>query len=382
MRPPVHVRAIRAYCCDTGLGRSYVFVVVETDTGVSGYGEASQSGQDAAVLANVDLLAQTYIGHDLFELIERRSRLYRSGRAGRAMFVAASGIEIALWDAIGKVLDVPVYRLLGGSAHDTIKCYATIAPLDRDSWTPDELAEAAAATVDSGYSAIKIVPFGRQVVDQMVLPATRDLAPGIARVAAVREAVGDEVDIMIECAFRLDRTTALAAAERLGPYGCFWLEAPFAWDDPSELATLRQATSIRIASGELLHGLQAFAPLIEGHAVDVLQPDVKWAGGILETKKIAASAEAHQVAVALHNNSGPVATAASGHLSLTLPNALTLEVAARQPAWADELVAGSGIVRAGTLNLDDVQKEPGLGIQFDESVARAVATSSMAKEIA
>src|SRR5439155_15317051 len=135
-------------------------------------------------------------------------------------------------------------------------------------------------------------------------------------------------------------------------------------------ALLRQVIPQRLASGEALHGRAAFREVIEQQAVDVLQPDVKWTGGILEAKKIAAWAEAYQISIAPHNNSGPVATAASAQLAATLPNFLILETRSRPPAWQLDLVGGDDLLKNGQIPLDRLRQRPGLGIGFDENVAR------------
>lgn len=376
LHAPVRVRALRSYLCDTGQGRNHLFVVVETDAGFCGVGEASQSDQDYAVLANMEQLAPMYVGHDLFELIERRTRSTRTGRAGRAMIAAVGGIEIALWDAIGKVLRVPVYQVLGGGCHDRIRCYATISAGVED-WSPDGLGQVAADTVATGYNAVKLPLFADLAGGRAAGPVGPDrIELGIRRLAAVRGQVGDDVDIMVECDFALDRITARAAADAVAVHRCYWLEAPLRWDDPAELAALRRTVAIRIASGELLHGVPAYRELFEARAVDVVQPDVKWTGGILEAKKIAAWAEAYQVALAPHNNSGPVATAASAHLAVTTPNTLLLESSALQPSWVGDLTCGVSVIRHGVVDRAELARRPGLGVPFDESVAQAAAVAT------
>jgi len=195
-------------------------------------------------------------------------------------------------------------------------------------------------------------------------------------VSEVRSVMPETAWLMVECDYTLDPHTALTVASQLGPIDCYWLESPLRWDDPAELAHLRAKTSVRIASGETGHGRGAFRELLERHSVDVLQPDVKWSGGILEAKKIASWAEAYQVAVALHNNSGPVATAASAHLSLTLPNAVVLEVPSKRPNWEADLVEGTEVVLGGTVEARRLEGRPGLGVAFDERVARRVAGMS------
>jgi galactonate dehydratase len=373
MAPRATITSIRPLVCDTGQGRTFLFVLVDTDAGVTGVGEGSQNDQDAAVVANVRQLAPRYIGQDPLDVIESRGRLLLSNRAGRAISVAVSAIEQALWDLAGRLLEVPVYRLLGGWAHmhtDRLHCYATMAAGVRDQ-SPAGLAQEAARCVQAGYSAVKLAPFrgpSPQTFDGA--DGRQRLRDGIARVAAVREAVGPDVDLLIECAFAFDPATARQVARALEPYGCYWLEAPLQQDDPAELARLRGQIPQRVASGETLHGRRAFRELIERQAVDVLQPDVKWTGGISEAKKIGAWAETYLIAIAPHNNSGPVATAASAHLSATLPNFLILETPSRRPDWEDDLLRGTGLVRQGSITRERLSERPGLGIDFDEAVAR------------
>jgi galactonate dehydratase len=366
------ITAVTPIVCDSGQRRNFLFVLVETDVGVVGVGEGSQNDQDAAVVANVRQLAPRYLGRNPLELVESAARSLRSSRTGRAIFVATSAIEQALWDLAGKLLGVPVFQLLGGPASDApaLRCYATMsAGLDDES--PDGLAREAERCVGAGYDAVKLVPF------RGTSPAIFDSADGrrlfrlgLDRVAAVRDAVGPDVDVLIECAFGFDPNLAIRAADALRPYGCYWIEAPLQWDDAAGLARVRAAIPQRVASGETLHGRQAYRELIEQRSVDVLQPDVKWTGGILEAKKIAAWAETYQIAIAPHNNSGPVATAASAHLSATLPNFLILETPSRVPAWQEELLRGRGLVSHGTVSLDTLRARPGLGVEFDEAVAR------------
>lgn len=350
------VTDIRTHVCDTGQGRTFLFVVVDTDAGVIGVGEASQNDQDAAVVANVAQLAPRYVGRDLLGLVESRGRMLRSNRTGRAIFCAVSAIEQALWDAAGKMLGVPVHALLGGACHDALRCYATMAAGLTDT-SPGALALEAKRCIDEGFAGVKVV-------------AGDTALTGVERVRAVREAIGEEAEVLVECAFRFDRTTARRFAWALEQFRCFWLEAPLPWDDATELARLRDVAGIRVASGETLHGRIAYRDMIEKQAVDVLQPDVKWTGGILEAKKISAWAEAYQIAIAPHNNSGAVATAASAQLSATLPNFLILETPSRRPAWEDDLLRGTHVVSQGRVDLAALRDRPGLGIEFDEEVAK------------
>jgi galactonate dehydratase len=367
------ITAVRPLVCETGQGRTFLFVVVETDAGVSGVGEGSQNDQDAAVAANVRQLAPSYVGQDPLETIEARGRLLLNNRTGRAISVAVSAIEQALWDVVGKLLNVPVYQLLGGWAHqgaDRLRCYATMSAGIPDT-SPAGIGQEAARCAEIGYTGVKVVPFrgvGAQNFDSAAgRPRFRE---GVARAAAAREAMGADRDVLIECANSFDYSTARRVAQALEPYDCFWLEAPLAWDEGAELARLRGQVKQRIASGEQLHGRRAFRELLEHQAVDVLQPDVKWTGGIYEAKKIAAWAETYQTWIAPHNNSGPVATAASAHLSASLPNFLILETPSRALEWEDELLRGTGLVQGGHVTLERLRERPGLGIEFDEAVAK------------
>ena len=367
------ITAVRALVCDTGQGRTFLFVLVDTDAGVTGVGEGSQNDQDAAVVANVHQLAPRYVGQNPLDVIEARGRALLGDRTGRAISVATSAIEQALWDLKGKLLGVPLYQLLGGWAQpesESLRCYATMSAGVGDT-SPEGLAGEAQRCAGAGYSAVKVVPFrdaGGQGLRRA--GAQQRLGAGLARVAAVREAMGTDGDVLIECGFGFDLHTARRVAQALEPYDCFWLESPLLWDDPAELARLRGQVRQRVASGETRHGRRAYRELIERQAVDVLQPDVKWTGGVSEVKKIAAWAETYQTWIAPHNNSGPVATAASAHLAASLPNFLILETPSRAPEWEEDLLRGTTLVQGGQVTRERLRARPGLGIEFDEAVAR------------
>lgn len=370
MRPSVRITAIRPLLLDTGHDRTFLFVLVDTDAGLTGVGEGSQNDQDAAVVANMHQLAPRYVGQNPLDLIEARGLLLSNDRTGRAMFVAVSAIEQALWVLAGKLLDVPVYQLLGGSSRDRLRCYATMGAGLTDR-SPDGQAQEAVRCTTAGFTGVKLGPFGELTPELLKGSIGRQyLNEGSERVKAVRIAVGSDVEVMIECGYVLDFPSALRIAEALTPHDCFWLEAPLLWDDPLELAHLRHTIPQRVASGERTHGRRAYRELIEARALDVLQPDVKWTGGILEAKKIAAWAETYQLTAAPHNNSGPVATAASAHLSITLPNFLILETPSQAPSWEAELLCGTSLVVNGEVSLDCLRARTGLGVEFDEAVAR------------
>ena len=356
------ISAIRVTIVDGGGERSWLFVEVETAAGLVGVGECSQNRLDGGVVAQVAALAPAYLGGDPLDLIERQGRRLRQADAHRLLFAAVSALEQALWDLAGQILGAPVYQLLGGSVRDRVRLYANIEVATR-SKTPEEYAANAARAVAEGFTAVKLNPF--RGADA---PAREALALAVERVARVRAAIGPTVDLLVDFLFTQDLHGARRAAEAMAGYDLFWIEEPFPLNDPSLLAALRATLPTRLAGGEQLCGRAAFRPLLEAGAFDVLMPDVKWIGGILEAKKIAAMAETYEVAVAPHNMSGPVSTAASVHLAATLPNFLILEYCWGATPWRADLVDGAETVVDGHIPLPT---QPGLGVGLNRAALDA-----------
>lgn len=360
------ITKIQPTVIDGGGGRSWLFVEVETDSGLIGVGEASQNRLDSGVVAQLATLAARYVGRNPLDLIEEQVQTLRRVDVHRILFAATSALEQAVWDLAGQILGVPVYQLLGGSVRDRIRLYANIEVATR-SKTPEEYAERAQMAVRQGFSAVKLNPFRPSYArERPSWRETLDLA--VERVAMVRQAIGPDIDLLVDFLFTQDLRGAQHAAERMSEYDLFWIEEPFPLDDPVLLAQFRASIATRLAGGEQLCGRSAFRPLLEAGAFDVLMPDVKWIGGILEAKKVAAWAEIYDVAIAPHNMSGPVATAASVHLAATLPNFLILEYCWGATPWRDELVNGSEIVVDGHIPLPTA---PGLGITLNSRVLEA-----------
>jgi galactonate dehydratase len=341
----------------------WVFVRVETADGVVGWGEASHSGDDGATRAVVESLARRAVGRSVFD-VEAIVQPTAAVQRGIVYSAAASGLEQALWDAIGKTLGQPVYNLLGGRLRERVRIYANINRhvVER---APASYARAAEAAVAEGYTAVKCAPFdgvGWQTLDD---PSGRGaLADGLERVRAIRRAIGPDVDLLVDCHWRFDVASFLRVAEALAPERLFWLEDPVAGDDPTQLLQVKARLGTRLTGGERLLGRSGFRPLIEQHAVDVIMPDLKHIGGILEGKKIAAAAETGGVAVAPHSPAGPVASAAGAQLCATLPNFLILEHAWGEVPWRADLIGGEPIVD-GYYVLSD---KPGLGITLDDAL--------------
>lgn len=353
-----------------GARRTWLFVEVHTDEGVIGIGEASQSRLDAGVAAAIEEMKPFYLGKDPVGLVRPQTKQWLANPfAGRVRYAAASGIEMALWDLAGKALEQPLHALLGGAIRQQIPLYANLSQAT-PSRSPEDLATTAAAAVADGFDAVKIYPFPQagEVAPHRGVALTRaeiDLAE--ARIRAVREAIGPDVALHTDWAWALTPGDAAAVAERLLPYDLFWIEEPFATDDPQEFAALRRQIRPRMAGGEQLSEVLPFRQLFEARAIDVVMPDVKWIGGISGFLEIASLAAAFDVEVSPHNMSGPVATAACVHLSAVLDSFLTLEYGYAGVPWRADLVRGTEVVEDGTIPLPTA---PGLGIEWDGAAAR------------
>ncbi len=339
--------------------RNLVFVKVHTDEGLHGIGEAYSVGPDDATALVIHHFEQWLIGQDPGRIEHLWAMMYQGIRfpGGSVVNSAISGIEHALWDIAGKRLGVPVYQLLGGHVRDRIRVYQS--PGGR---TPEELAENAVGLIERyGYTALKIGP---QPPGSDALPAHAALRAAVARFAAVRRAVGDDVDIAVDPHAKIfEPAQAVALAEALKPDRPLFLEEPLRPENVDALARVAAHTDVPIATGEMLYTKFQFRELLVKQAADVLQPDVCCAGGILECKKIAAMAEAFYVVVAPHNPMGPVATAVNVHLVATLPNFLILEYQPDDEAPRRDLIDEPMVLKDGYLELPT---RPGLGLELNE----------------
>lgn len=350
-------------------GRHYprfpmVFIEVETDEGISGLGE-SLLFHASGIVEAIHAMKGTLIGEDPFNVEKLYERMYRQGNPSPAI----SGIEIALWDIIGKSLGVPIYKLLGGRCRDKIRVYCD-GFFRGASYNPEEYMAKAKAAVAQGFTALKMD------VDEP-LPSTQELGRAISlselhlteeMVAAVREAVGPEIDLAIDAHGAFDITTALALGEKLAPYDLLWFEDPVSQNNLAAMAKVAENTRIPVCTGELLQSRFEFRELFEKQAAEVIMPDVAYTGGILEMKKIAAMADTYFIPVAPHNMVGPVATMASVHLCACIPNFLVLEFQLGDVPYRDELIDKPVPIENGYLQIPE---EPGLGISLNkEAVAK------------
>ncbi len=296
----------------------WCFLKVETDEGVVGWGEPVVEGRAHTVAAAVDELADYLVGKDPRQIEDHWTVLYRGGfyRGGAVHMSALAGIDQALWDIKGKALGVPVYELLGGKLRDRIRVYSWVGG-DRPGDTAAQAKERAAR----GFTAIKM-----NVSQELQFIDTHDKVDQVlANVAAIREALGPHFGIGVDFHGRVHRPMAKVLVKLLEPYRLMFIEEPVLSEHAEALAEIAPLTSAPIALGERLFSRWDFKPILEAGHVDILQPDPSHAGGITETKKIAAMAEAYDVAIALHCPLGPIALAVNLQLDANCYNAFIQE---------------------------------------------------------
>jgi galactonate dehydratase len=344
-----------------GEPRNWVFVKIVTDQGIHGWGEATLEGREATVRTCVEEIGQMLIGKDPLAVEHHWQAIYRHGfwRGGVVLNSALAALDQALWDIRGKAWGVPVYRLLGGPTRERIRLYTHVGIYD-----PNLLEEDARRDVADGFTAVKTGAWAGDAA----LPEAELNAAFADRVRRLRAVVGPSVDIMIDNHGRSRPSAAVRLMEALQPSNLLWLEEPTQPDDLESLARVRAAgPKMDLATGERLYSKWEYVPLLERRLVDVIQPDLCHAGGITETKKIAALAEAYYVQVAPHSPQGPVSTAAAAHLALAIPNFLILEFVRSAP-YRDRVLREPWIVRDGHLEVPD---RPGLGVDLDEDALAA-----------
>lgn len=338
----------------------WVLVRVKTDEGIHGVGEGTVHRKANAVAAAVDDMRDYFIGADPFETEKLWQKMYRDEYFSRNLIntTVISAIDIACWDIKGKILDVPLYELLGGKVHDEIRTYAN-AWCDMHQSSSEEFASAAEGVVSDGYDALKFDPFGTSW--QRLTRAQFNEATKIVR--AVREAVGPDVDILIEGHGRFTPGTAIEIAEKLAPFEPTWFEEPTPPDNVDALGKVASKSTIPVAAGERAMAKFGARDLFANTDIDVIQPDLANAGGITEGKKIAAMAESEHVSFAPHNPQSPLMTAVYAHLDATVPNFMIQEVFEDYTVdWRDEIVDTPIVIEDGYLQIPD---GPGIGVDLD-----------------
>jgi galactonate dehydratase len=355
----------------------WLFVRLGTDAGLTGLGEAS----DAFGFANTSQQNAAQMESELrtlFRLVEGKSPLdiaaYRhEGErlvAGRGLIPATaySAIEQALWDLSGKALDLPTYALFGGKLRDSLPVYANINRATQPR-TPQGFAAAARRAVKDGFRALKAAPWdGFPPAGSKPDAVEAAVENGIACVAAMRDAIGPEVQLMVDCHSFFDVPLAERVARRLEPQKLSWYEEPVAPERVEETLEIRKRIQQPMAGGEILFGVAGFAPLCRTRAVHIIMPDVKHCGGLLELTRIAAMAEADGVDVSPHNPSGPVSTAASVQVCAVLKNFRVLEFQWGEVDWRRDVVRPAELFEQGMIRVPD---RPGFGIELNDRVVKA-----------
>ena len=363
------ITGVKIYVVDADW-RDWVFVKVCTDEGLTGVGEASLSGCEQMVVAALKGIKTYLLGKNPLDIARHWRALYH-GRfwRGPVLLSALGGVEQALWDILGKACGVPVYRLLGGSCRDRVRCYTHISEAT-SGHSIAQRAEEASQAVAEGWTALKWDPLPPNFLT--LRPA--DMRFVVEQIRAVREAVGDDVELLVELHGRLDPDTAVRLAHEIEPFRPFFVEEPVPPESLDALAKVAGQVRVPLATGERIVTRYGYWPLLERQLVAFIQPDVIHVGGLLECTKIAAMAEARYVGVAPHNPNGPIGTAATLHLAANLPNFAILEMPADDYQWSahwrDELLVDPTVVQVqdGYLALPTA---PGLGVDLDEeAIAR------------
>jgi galactonate dehydratase len=371
----MRIEAIETHVCHARM-RNWILVKVRTDEPeLYGWGEATLEWHTRSVVGAIEDLTPLLIGEDPCRIehlwqVMFRQHFWHGNDVVRA--TAISGIDIALWDILGKVHGVPCHRLWGGPVRDHVRLYCHLGGGRMEDFyetSPADagrFAELAQAAVDEGFTAMKTMA----VPETMPLEGLRPVRYAEACVAAMRDAVGDDVDLMVDCHARPSPRMGMRFAHALEPYGLYWLEEPCWPELADELADIQRAVTTPIASGERLAGQHMFRGLLERRACSVLQPDITHCGGLTQARRIAAMADAYGVALAPHNPQGPVSTAASLQLGFATPSYVICESVHADVPWRDDVVRSSFAIEP-VGRLVRPSDAPGLGIEIDEAeVAR------------
>jgi L-alanine-DL-glutamate epimerase-like enolase superfamily enzyme len=358
----MHITDVEVFPVQEGR-RGFLFVGVRTDEGISGVGESGLSGRELAVAGAVEHFKPLLVGQDPFRIERIWQILFRGGffPADKVACSALSAIDIALWDIKGQALGVPVYELLGGRVRDRVVCYPHNVGHGME---VEPLVGSCLQTVEEGW---KFVRWGLPQQGDILEPGP-SIRAALRQFEAVREAVGDEIEICFDVHTRLDPADTILLCREVEPYHPFFMEDPIRSENPGTFRLLRPKIAVPLAAGEQFAGKWAFRELIEEELIDYARIDVCIVGGLTEAKKIAGWCETHYIKLALHNPLGPVSTAACLHLNLACnnfgvqeqprrPGTMLTDVVPVQVAWED------GCLLPPTL--------PGLGIVFDWDAARA-----------
>jgi galactonate dehydratase len=362
--------AIEAQVCHARM-RNWIFVKVVTDQpGLWGWGEATLEWHTRSVVGAIEDISQLLLGEDPRRIEHLWQMMYRQHfwhGNGIVRGTAMSGIDIALWDILGKVHGVPCHQLWGGRVRDFVRLYCHLGGGKMEDFYETKcddakrFGELAHWAVAEGFTAFKSMA----VPETAPIEGLQPLRYAEACTKAMREAVGDSIDIMVDCHARPSPRMGLQFAKALEPYGLYFLEEPCWPETMEDIALIQRSVKTPIATGERLVGIHAFRELCEKRAASVIQPDITHCGGLTEARRIAGMAEAYRVALAPHNPQGPVSTAASLELGFATPSYVICESVHNDVPWRQDVVTEGFVVeKKGRIVFPN--QRPGLGIEINE----------------
>ena len=359
---------------NAGRLKEYVFVEVSTDEGVTGWGEVTGTSavSNRTVCAGLRHVSDLIAGLDprLIEMIWNknfRSFTYMGSRGASTSII--SGIDIALWDIRGKVLGLPISELFGGPVREGIPIYCH----PQNGSSIKDTVQHVKAIVDTGQKALKLDPWQPKHAEESNGYLTGKLSAeaenhGVELIAAIRESVGPDIEVLIDCHGRFDVPTAIRLGKALEPYDIFWFEEPVPVESHHALRQVRDKVAVPICVGERIHTRWEFVPILENELADFIMPDVTWTGGISEMKKIATMAEAYYVPISPHDASGPINVLAGAHVMASVPNHYRVETTRAKLDAYDVYIDHPLDIRGDKIYLSD---RPGLGIELDKDYLRA-----------
>lgn len=359
-------------------GSVWTFVRIYTDEGIVGTGECNSGGPGFSGFATkyaIMAMKELLIGEDPFNINLIYEKLRRRGRYGGSsnapLIFALTGIDNALYDIVGKALGVPVYKLLGGKFRDTIRLYADCHAGETND--PKAYADKALEVCADGFGAVKfdVDSTGTGKLDRYNWTVgAQEMSHIISLIEGIRNALGYEIDLAIDCHGQFDLPSAITLAKAVEPLRLLWLEEPVPAENIDALAQVRASSSTVICTGENQYTRFEFLEMFQKKAVDVIMPDLAKAGGIAEGKRIADIADAHYIPIAPHNVSSPLGMMAACHVMASVPNFLFLEFHARDIPWWNDLCDGDHpFVENGSMR---VSERPGIGVELNPTVAKTL----------
>jgi galactonate dehydratase len=371
--PRLTVQDVEVFRVKVNKRGDWTILRLQTNGGVTGLGDASQSGKDNQTLIYIKQFVGLLRGQSIFAVEWfRKATATAIAQYGRPAAVAASALEQCLWDIQGKALSLPTYDLFGGRIQERIRLYANINRSTEDR-TPDGFARMADKATAASFDAVKLAPFDETPIGLTERAQIEQfLTRGIACGAAVRKTIGPNRDLLIDVHSRFNLEDGLDLARRFDPLKLFWLEEVTPAKPVENLAQINQAAKMPTAGGESIFAVQGFYPYIKAEAVDIVMPDVKVCGGMLEMKKIAALAEGAGLIASPHGPASPIGNLTAAHVIATVTNFNILEFSYGEVPWRAELINPPEQVVEGALVLSN---RPGLGHSLNEKTAAKYAVS-------